>query len=198
MAAGWADRKMPTAGKLYDTKPGCGGWQFTSSQSRVVFPIDYNGADVPGEGIVMSLIHCLILSSVYGLLTLSSNRAEEVADPQIQAVIDYFARHEIKIQKDKEWGGWIVTAPKYDGYYIVLNFKSFPTQATEKEMQKTLRTINLAHMLNVPARLAMSYPGLRGDTPGEPKYKAPALDKLPIKAKMEKLFMEYRPAETKK
>jgi hypothetical protein len=53
-------------------------------------------------------------------------------------------------------------------------------------------------MLNAPAKLAMSYPGLRGDAPGEPKFKAPDLKKLGIEDKMIKLFMDYRPGEVKK
>ena len=88
--------------------------------------------------------------------------------------------------------------PKYDGYYISLYFKSFPANATVEAMQKELWQINLAFMLNAPAKLAMSYPGLRGDAPGEPKFKAPDLKKLGIYDKLIKLFMDYRPGEVKK
>lgn len=118
--------------------------------------------------------------------------ADEKPDPQIQQVVDYFAKHGFKMEKAKEWG-WHVIDPKYDGYYIVVNFKTFPANATEKEMNRVLMQTNLAHMLNAPARMAMSYPGLRGDAPGEPKHKPPDLKKLGIYDKMIKLFMDYHP-----
>ena len=138
-----------------------------------------------------------ILSLILLLLFLTTTQAEDKPDPQIQAVVDYFASHGFKMEKAKEWG-WHVTDPKYDGYYIVVNFKSFPANATEAAMNKVLRDTNLAHMLNAPARLAMSYPGLRGDAPGEPKFKSPDLKKLGIYDKMIKLFMDYRPEAVKK
>lgn len=138
---------------------------------------------------------CILLSLACSLL-LTNSWAEDKPDPQIQAVVNYFAKHGYKMEKAKEWG-WHVVDPKYDGCYIVVNFKSFPTNATEDAMNKVLRETNLAHMLNVPARLAMSYPGLRGDAPGEPKHKAPDLKKLGIHDKMIKLFKEYRPANEK-
>lgn len=131
------------------------------------------------------------------LLVFPATKTEDKPEPQIQALVDYFARHGFKMEKAKEWG-WHVTEPKYDGYYIVVNFKSFPVDATEEAMKQALRATNLAHMLNAPARLAMSYPGLRGDAPGEPKHKAPDLKKLGIHDKMIKLFMEYGPRERKK
>lgn len=137
-----------------------------------------------------------ILLNLVCFLVLSSTRAEDKPDPKIQAIVNHFARHGFKMEKAKEWG-WHVVDPKYDGYYIVVNFKNFPAHMTEKEMQQVLRDTNLAHMLNAPSRLAMSYPGLRGDAPGEPKHKAPDLIKLGIYDKMIKLFMEYRPTPVK-
>lgn len=141
-------------------------------------------------------MYCLLLPFTCSLL-LTNSWAEDKPDPQIQAVVNYFAKHGFKMEKAKEWG-WHVVDPKYDGYYIVVNFKSFPANSTEEAMNKVLRETNLAHMLNAPARLAMSYPGLRGDAPGEPKHKAPDLKKLGIHDKMIKLFKEYRPVEAKK
>ncbi len=139
------------------------------------------------------LYHPLLLT----LLLISTTHVEDKPDPQLHAIVNYFAKHGYKMEKAKEWG-WHVVDPKYDGYYIVVNFKSFPANATEDAMYKVLQQTNLAHMLNAPSRLAMSYPGLRGDAPGEPKHKAPDLKKLGIHDKMIKLFMEYRPAEAKK
>ena len=139
----------------------------------------------------------LLLTLAATLLLLPTTQAEDKPDPQVQAIVDYFAKHGFKMEKAKE-GGWHVLDPKYDGWYIALYFKSFPANATEDAMQKHLQQINLAFMLNAPAKLAMSYPGLRGDAPGEPKFKAPDLKKLGIYDKMIKLFMDYRPGEVKK
>ena len=139
-----------------------------------------------------------LLQSVGCLLLFQSSTVEEdKRDPQIQAVINYFAKHGFKMEKAKGWG-WHVVDPKLEGYYIVVNFKSFPASADEQAMWKTLHQISLAHTLNAPARLAMSYPGLRADAPGEPKHKAPDLKKLGIHDKMIKLFMDYRPGGEKK
>ena len=139
----------------------------------------------------------LLLTISFTLLLLPTAQADDKPDPQIQAVVDYFAKHGFKMEKSRE-GGWDVIDPKYDGWYINLYFKSFPANTTEEEMWKVLRQINLALMPNVPAKLAMSYPGLRADTPGEPKHKAPDLKKLGIHDKLIKLFMDYRPDPAKK
>jgi hypothetical protein len=139
----------------------------------------------------------LLLTFSITLLLHLTTLAEDKPDPQIQAVVNYLARHGFKMEKAKE-GGWHVIDPKYDGWYINVYFKSFPSNATEEEMWKTLRQINLAFMPNVPSKLAMSYPGLRADAPGVPKFKQPDLKKLGIEDKMIKLFMDYRPGEVKK
>lgn len=118
--------------------------------------------------------------------------AEDKPDPAIEAIVKHFAKHGFKMEKDKEYWGWIVTDPKFPGYYIIVNFKSFYTNATEEEMNKKLAQINLAHLLNAKAHLAMSIPGLRGDKPGEIKEKAPDLKKLGIEDKMIKIFKDYR------
>lgn len=144
----------------------------------------------------MSLTRLLLLIVSSVMLMLGSTCADEKPDPPIQALIDYFAKNGIKMEKAREWG-WHVVDPKLEGYYVLVNLKSFPSQATEKEMRKALEPISLAHMLNAPARLAMSYPCLSADAPGKPKYKAPDIEKLPIYARMIKLFMDYRPAEKK-
>ena len=133
----------------------------------------------------------LLVTLSLTFLLLPTTQTDDKSDPQIQAVVDYFAKHGVKMEKAKPWG-WHVTDPKYDGYYNVVNFKSFSDNSTEEAMNKVLRDTNLAHMLNAPARLAMSYPALRGDAPGEPKFKAPDLKKLGIYDKMIKLFMDYR------
>ncbi|MFL5327499.1 MAG: hypothetical protein ACJ8C4_01180 [Gemmataceae bacterium] len=111
----------------------------------------------------------------------------------IKAVIAYFEKHDVKLQKDKgNW--WVVVDPKGEGYEVIIAFRTFPAQATEQEMRDELKTINLGFMLNVPARVAMSKPGLRAAD----VEKMSSLDKVPVAAKLEKLFKEYRPPEPKK
>ncbi|MFT3882589.1 MAG: hypothetical protein QM703_23415 [Gemmatales bacterium] len=139
----------------------------------------------------------LLLALSLTLVLFPATQADDKPDPQIQAVVDYFAKHGFKMEKAKE-GGWDLIDPKYDGWYINVYFKSFPANKSEEAIKKELMQINLAFMLNNPAKLAMSYPGLHGDAPGEPKFKAPDLKKLGIYDKMIKLFMDYRLAETKK
>jgi len=112
----------------------------------------------------------------------------------VKAVVAHFAKHGIKLQRD-ERGEWLVADPKADGYDVVVHMRTFPPGATEQEMRDTLRQINLAYMLNVPARVAMSYPGLRGTDRAK---KLPKIDQVPVAAKLESLFKEYRPEEPKK
>ena len=89
----------------------------------------------------------------------------------------------------------IIEKLKRDGYDVIVYLRTFPPDATEKEMRDKLAMYNLAHMLNVPSRLAMSYPFLRHTDPAK---KAPKLDQVPVVAKLEKVFKEYRPPDVKK
>ncbi|MBA4065926.1 MAG: hypothetical protein C0501_19850 [Isosphaera sp.] len=115
-------------------------------------------------------------------------------DAAIKAFVDHLGKNGVGLKADgRNW--WVVTDPKGDGYEVIVSLRAFPAGATEKEMEDTLRTINLAYTLNVPSRLAMSHPGLRVSDPSKP---VPKLDKIPVAAKLEKLFKDYRPAEPKK
>jgi hypothetical protein len=115
-------------------------------------------------------------------------------DAPIQAVVAYLAKNGVKLKKDESrW--WVVADPKADGYEVIVSLRTFPAGATEQEMQDELKRINLAYMLNAPARVAMSYPGLRG---ADPTKKPRRVDESPVTAKLEKLFKEYRPPEPKK
>ena len=108
-------------------------------------------------------------------------------DDPVKEFIDYLGRNDIKLERKEGW--WVVTDPKGDGYDVVVSLRSFPAGTTEKEMQDTIKQINLAHMLNAPARLAMSRPGLRITDPA----KKPKLDQIPVTVKLEKLFKGYPP-----
>ena len=62
-------------------------------------------------------------------------------------------------------------------------------------MRDFLEMINLGYMLNAPARVAMSYPSLKVTDSAK---KPPKLADLPVAAKLERLFKEYKPLEPKK
>ena len=133
-----------------------------------------------------------------GLMTVQARegggKKPPLDDSPIKAVVAYFAKNGVPLQKDKDGFWWVVTDPKAEGYEVTVSLRTFPAKATEQEMRNELRRINLAYRLNARARVAMSYPGLRGT---RPESKPPPLDQVPVAAKLEKLFKEYRPPETK-
>jgi hypothetical protein len=115
-------------------------------------------------------------------------------DALVKAVVAYFAKNGVKLEKaDANW--WVVTDPKAEGYEVLVAWRTFPRDATEQQMHAELRQINLAFLLNAPARVAMSYPGLRST---DPARKLPPLDQVPVVTKLKKLFEQYRPPEPKK
>lgn len=144
----------------------------------------------------MTFARCVILMAALGcgLMVMEaggSDKRPSLDDARIKAVVAHFAKNGVKLETAKD-GGWMVADPKGDGYEVIVYLRTFPPDATEKEMRDKLQMVNLAHHLNVPSRLAMSYPGLRHTDPAK---KAPKLDQIPVVAKLEKLFKEYRPAE---
>ncbi|HVL14726.1 MAG TPA: hypothetical protein VM529_19290 [Gemmata sp.] len=145
----------------------------------------------------MSFTRCMALAAAVscGLAVASvGDEKRPAADDAIEAFVAYLAKNEVKLEADeRNW--WVVTGPKGDGYEVVVSLKTFPAGTSEKDMEAALKTINLDHMLNAPSRLAMSHPGLRIS---DPTRKAPKPDQIPVVAKLEKLFKEYRPPEQKK
>jgi hypothetical protein len=115
-------------------------------------------------------------------------------DPQVKAFVAHLAKQGIKLQYAKD-GWWTVTDPKGDGYEVVVMFRTFPATATEKEMRDRLHTINLAHLLNIQTKMAMSYPGLRAT---DATKKLPKLNEVPVCGRLEGFFNEYQPPEVKK
>jgi len=115
-------------------------------------------------------------------------------DAAIKAVVAHFAKNGVSLAKEKEGNYWVVTDPKGDGYDVLVAWRTFPTKATEEEMQTELKMINLGFLLNAPARVAMSKPGLRS---ADLVNKPPPLDQVPVVAKLEKLFKEYKPQNRK-
>lgn len=140
---------------------------------------------------------CWVLAVVVscGLTAAISGEGKPPAadDAEIKTFVAHLARNGVQLERN-EMGWWVVTDPKGDGYQVVVSLKSFPAGTSEKDMQAALRLINLAHTLNAPARLAMSRPGLQISNPGG---MIPKLDSIPVAAKLEKLFKEYRPESRK-
>jgi hypothetical protein len=134
----------------------------------------------------------------WGLTALSaSGGGDKVPAPDdapVKAVVAHFAKHGVMLHKEDKGNWWVVTDPKGNGYEVIVALRTFPAKATEKEMRHELSMISLAFMLNAPARVAMSHPGLRST---DPATKLPKLDQVPVAARLEKLFKEYRPPEPK-
>jgi hypothetical protein len=106
---------------------------------------------------------------------------------EIKDFVAYAAKNGVKLERGESSSWWIVE--KGEGYEVVVSLRSFPAGTTEKDMREKLMTINLAHMLNAPARIAMSRPGLRlADPQKKPK-------EIPAAAKLEKLFKDYAPVK---
>ena len=152
-----------------------------------------------GKVNVMSITRreALAAAVVCGLTMVATGGADDTSpapdETAIKAVIAHFEKHDVKLQKDRgNW--WVVADPKGEGYEVRVAFRTFPAKATEQEMRDELKTINLAFTLNASARVAMSKPGLRATD----VEKLPSLDKVPVVAKLEKLFEKYRPPEPKK
>jgi hypothetical protein len=146
----------------------------------------------------MSFTRCVVLAAAVscGLAVTGAGGDKKPAndDATLKAFIDYLGKNGVKLEPDKD-GWWVVTDPKGDGYEVLISLKTFPTGTSEKDMQATLKMINLAHILNAPSHLAMSLPSLRHT---EAAKKPPKLDQIPVVARLEKLFKEYRPPEPKK
>jgi hypothetical protein len=146
------------------------------------------------KGNAMSLTGRLVLAAVIGcgLMMVESSRGDDQPPPDdavIKAFVAFLGNYGVKLEAgERNW--WVVTAPPGDGYKVIVSLKTFPAGTSQKEMQATLAQHNLAYMLNAPARLAMSHPGLEVS---DPLKKPPKLDEIPVVAKLEKLFKEYLP-----
>ena len=140
----------------------------------------------------MSLTRCAMLAAAMGC-TLAVSAAcggddKKPPEPseEIKDFVAYAEKNGVKMERGE--GNWWVVA-KGDGWEVVVSLKSFPAGTTEKEMRETLMTINLAHMLNAPTRLAMSHPSMRLTNPAKKPKEVPAA------AKLEKLFKDYAPVK---
>jgi hypothetical protein len=136
----------------------------------------------------------MIAVAVIVLLVTAVSRLVEVEyarrHPE-DALASYFLRHGIELKPDGQLSHWwIVTRPAAGDFRVAVALRSFPLSATEQQMEDELMGISLAFILNAPAHIAMSYPGLRGTRP-DSVQRSPA-DEVTSK-KMIDLFERYRP-----
>lgn len=136
----------------------------------------------------------IFLTVMAGWTCAAQDKPAPPDDTQIKAVVAYLAKNGVKL-KAGERTEWVVVDPKSDGYDVIIHWITFPADTTEAQMHAALRQRNLGYMLNVPARMAMSLPGLRHT---DPTKKAPPLDQIPVVVKLKTLFKEYQPPEGKK
>lgn len=107
----------------------------------------------------------------------------------IKTFLAHCAKHGVVVQH-LESGWWLVE--KGDGYEVVVHLRGYAATVTEPQMRADVMKVNLALMLNAPARLAMSHTSLRlSDLKKKPANPSAAGQKL------EKLFKDYRPPESK-
>ena len=116
------------------------------------------------------------------------NAGLDPKNPRILALVDYFEAQGIGLVHESA-GWWRVTRPATPGLDVIVSLRSFPERASAYQLRDAVARINLAYMLNADARVAMSYPGLRGARPG-------AITDLSIRdlqTRLERLFQAYRP-----
>ena len=154
---------------------------------------------------VNTRVGALLVAIGCGLIPLADSRGEEqppiVDEKVVSKFVDYLAEHGIRLAKipsgspavpprgGYEAGQWVVAEPRSAGYEVVVYFRTFPPGTDEQAMRESLGSIALAGMVCAPARPAMSKPGLRGTG----KEKLPRLEDVPVAAKLERLFKEYKP-----
>jgi hypothetical protein len=153
-----------------------------------------------GEVNAMSCTRSASLAAVIGSgLTMMEPRGSDAKalvpdDTPVKVFVAHLAKNGIKLERTED-GWWVVADPKGDGYQVVVHMQAFPANVTEQQMRDYLKQINLAFMVNAPARIVMSHPGLRATDPAKKPIR---VDDVPVAAKLEKLFKEYRPPESKK
>jgi hypothetical protein len=117
------------------------------------------------------------------------------ADP-IPDFVGYLRRNGIVLVKDPDLSNWWrVAEPSSEGPCdLAVALKGFPPGTTVSQMEHNMMPISLAHRLNAPARLAMSYPSLRCE-PGPSLQAAPDPKSLPVSQALVRLFQSYRGPE---
>jgi hypothetical protein len=130
----------------------------------------------------------------------TANAGRDPKDERIVSLVSWLKHKGVTLELRKPAEGaveWRVTEPRTsDEYEVVFIIRGFPPGASEDQMRQAL-DVNLAYMLNAPARLAMSYGGVNGTHPGAKLPKSddelPMINGLPITKAVEAWFMEYEP-----
>lgn len=123
-----------------------------------------------------------------------------VPDDRIEDFVSWLRSKGIHLEyvQSRPTGMWKLTQPKgSDEYDVVFSIRSFPTWASEEQMQEALMRINLAYSLNASVHLALSYGSPHGTSPlaklPSSPDELPKLGGLPVTEAVQKLFQEYRP-----
>jgi hypothetical protein len=111
---------------------------------------------------------------------------------RILGLVPHFEANGIHLVHDRG-GWWRVTQLANPDFEVIVSLRAFPEGASVNQIEEALTQINLAYLLNPRARVAMSYPSLRGARPGA----ARDARFIRLKLELERLFREYRPAPAK-
>src|SRR5262245_8469137 len=124
----------------------------------------------------MMLCKCTVLAVAVGcgvtLIPSGGDKQPGPDDTVVKPFIAHLEKNGIRLERLQPHE-WAVTDPKAAGYQVIVCLRTFPAGTTEQAMQNELKMHNLAYLLHAPARLAMSYPGLRST---DPASKLPSLD----------------------
>ena len=125
---------------------------------------------------------------------------QDPADRRIIAYVAWLKRNGVTLENVRHDGAgsaeWRVVKPRNtDAYDVVFYLGSFPPGTSEKRMQVSVKSVNLAYLLNAPAHLAMSHGGTRGNSaeaqlPSDDAL--PTLNGLPVTQAIEQLFVKYK------
>jgi hypothetical protein len=120
------------------------------------------------------------------------NAGLDPTNPRILGLVAHFEANGIHLVHDRG-GWWRVTQPASPDFEVMVSLRAFPEGASVNQIEEALTQINLAYLLNPMARVAMSYPSIRG---GRPETVKDARF-IRLKVELERLFHEYRPASAK-
>jgi hypothetical protein len=127
------------------------------------------------------------------------NAGSDPTDKRIVAFVAWVKRKGVTLEFEKhaegDGGVWTIAQPhiseEYDVYFLI---HGLPTWASEKQMREAL-DVNLAYMLNAPARLAMSHAVFTGKHPEAklPQFddELPKVNGLPVTKAVEGWFRGY-------
>lgn len=110
-----------------------------------------------------------------------------VSDENVGSFIRYLSARGIRLVPD-ERHSWRVDPKPGEGFDILVVFRTFPPDVSEADILREISQVNLALRLNARARLAMSYPSVRGPLPPGTR-----LDDISARRELIEAFDDYKP-----